>query len=103
MNEYLQISKINNVFAMGDCANSGFPPTAQVAYQQGEYLANRLNNKFNDNKFVFNDQGQIGYIGMKKSVCQLPYLKSGGNLIYYLNKVIHVYNGITWKQKWNIF
>ena len=66
VNKYLQISKINNVFAIGDCANSGFPPTAQVAYQQGEYLARRFNNNFNNNEFVFNNQGQIGYIGMKK-------------------------------------
>ena len=44
-------AKINNVFAIGDCANSGFPPTAQVAYQQGEYLANRFNNNFNNNEF----------------------------------------------------
>merc|ERR1719265_1622257 len=26
------------VFAIGDCAVSGKPPTAQVAYQQGKYL-----------------------------------------------------------------
>ncbi len=88
---------------MGDCASYGLPPTAQVAYQQGTYLANQFNTKFSNNsKFIFNNKGQIGYIGKKQSVCQLPYFQSGGNLVYYLNKVIHVYNGVTWKQKSNL-
>tara|TARA_X000000950_G_C13779644_1_gene604549 strand:- start:721 stop:1017 length:297 start_codon:yes stop_codon:yes gene_type:complete len=97
------LKNTNNVFAMGDCASYGLPPTAQVAYQQGTYLANQFNTKFSNNsKFIFNNKGQIGYIGKKQSVCQLPYFQSGGNLVYYLNKVIHVYNGVTWKQKSNL-
>jgi NADH:ubiquinone reductase (non-electrogenic) len=103
VNEKLKIKNTNNVFAMGDCASSGFPPTAQVAYQQGTYLANQFNTNFSNNsKFIFKNKGQIGYVGKKQSVCQLPYFQSGGNLVFYLNKIIHVYNGVTWKQKWNL-
>jgi len=116
VNSYLQVENVKNVWALGDCASSGLPPTAQVAYQQGEYLARQFNNNIkndindindiNDNKkkkpFQFNNNGQIGYIGLKQSVCQLPYLQAGGNLVYYLNNVIHFYNGINLKQKINI-
>lgn len=99
----LQVEKTKNVYAMGDCAFSGCPPTAQVAFQQGKYLAQHFNRDFKDEKpFRFVNKGQIGYIGMGKSVCQLPYFQGGGNMVYYLNKMIHVYNGVTWKQKTNL-
>lgn len=103
VDEKLQVENATNVWAIGDCAFSGLPPTAQVAYQQGQYLAGQFNNKFkNQIKFNFNNKGQIGYIGKKQSVSQLPYFNSGGNLVYYLNKLIHVYNGVNWKQRFYI-
>lgn len=33
----------SNIWAIGDCASSGLPPTATVATQQGAYLARVLN------------------------------------------------------------
>ena len=41
-----KVNKTENVFAIGDCGYNGFPPTAQVAYQEGEYLAKNFNNNF---------------------------------------------------------
>ena len=99
----LRVINKSDVYAMGDCAYSKHPPTAQVAYQQGAYLAKALNNRSKlCDPFVFNNRGQIGYIGNNKSVCSLPYFSSGGNLVYYLNTVIHMYNGINWKQRRNL-
>ena len=93
VNEYLQIQGQGNLFAIGDCAFSSNPPTAQVAYQQGVYLAKHFNNDFKKNqKFVFQDKGQIGYIGNGKSVYQNKYYKGGGNIIYYFNNLVHLYN-----------
>jgi NADH dehydrogenase FAD-containing subunit len=56
-------------------------PTAQVAYQQGKYLANQFNHKLTNtniktnintkiksNEFVFENKGQFCYIGKNKSV-----------------------------------
>ena len=90
VNEQLQIEKYD-AFAIGDCAFSKNPPTAQVAYQQGIYLANRFNNKTND-PFVFNNKGQIGYIGHNESVYQNSYFSGGGKIIYILNNMIHMVN-----------
>jgi NADH:ubiquinone reductase (non-electrogenic) len=99
----LQVEKTKNVYAMGDCAFSGSPPTAQVAFQQGKYLATMFNTDFmHKQPFRFINKGQIGYVGMKKSVCQLPYFQSAGNITYYLNKGIHLYNAVNWKQRFNI-
>jgi NADH:ubiquinone reductase (non-electrogenic) len=104
VNKSLKVENTKNVWAIGDCAFTGLPPTAQVAYQQGSYLAHQFNSHFKDlSEFQFQNKGQIGYIGNKQSVCQLHYFQSGGNLTFYLNKLIHVYNGVTWKQKFYIF
>lgn len=87
--------KVNNslyAFAIGDCAVSGYPPTAQVAYQQGKFLANHFNNDFNSKPFVFNNKGQIGYIGNNQSVFQNNYFSGSGRIIGILNTSIHVYN-----------
>jgi NADH:ubiquinone reductase (non-electrogenic) len=97
VNKYLQVENIENVYAIGDCAFSGYPPTAQVAYQQGKYLANQFNNRFyrqsknKQSEFQFQNNCQICYIGNNKSVFQNSYFKSTGNITYYLNKVIHMY------------
>tara|TARA_E500000178_G_C17001575_1_gene745931 strand:+ start:398 stop:1447 length:1050 start_codon:yes stop_codon:yes gene_type:complete len=93
VNKHLKVENNSDIFAIGDCAYSGNPPTAQVAYQQGVYLANQFNNDFkNKEKFVFNDKGQIGYIGNGKSVYQNNYFKGGGKIIYYFNNLVHLYN-----------
>ena len=87
--------KVNNslyAFAIGDCAVSGYPPTAQVAYQQGKFLANHFNNDFNSKPFVFNNKRQIGYIGNNQSVFQNNYFSGSGRIIGILNTSIHVYN-----------
>ena len=102
VNKYLQVENAEDVYAMGDCAFTGLPPTAQVAYQQGKYLANQFNHKLTNpniktntiiksNEFVFENKGQFCYIGKNKSVFQNKYLKSGGNIAYYLNNVLHSY------------
>jgi NADH:ubiquinone reductase (non-electrogenic) len=84
-----------SVFALGDCAVSGLPPTAQVAYQQGKYvgrlfregnygssssssqcLDNSSGKDIHDNKtqwfpFVYRDQGSMAYVGGSRAVAQL--------------------------------
>ena len=100
INNMLKVKNTKNVWAIGDCAYSGNPPTAQVAYQQGKYLANNFNNKFKNNEpFKFENKGQICYIGNKKSVYQINTFQSSGNLTYYINQIIHIYNAININQK----
>lgn len=89
----------DNVYALGDCAYSKNPPTAQIAYQQGKYLADNFNKDFKNLKpFKPKNKGQICYIGDKKSVYQLNTFTSCGNLTYYANKFIYIYNAINYKQ-----
>lgn len=89
----LQVQNASNIYAMGDCAVSGYPPTAQVAYQQGRFLAREFNQGLTGKRtFQYMDKGQLGYIGKGHSLYQSKQIQGGGNIIYYFNNFVHVYN-----------
>src|SRR5258708_6524184 len=43
VNEYLVVKGTENIWAVGDCAVANYAPTAQVAAQEGAFLARLLN------------------------------------------------------------
>lgn len=91
VNPYLNFYE--KCFAIGDCADSGYPPTAQNAYQQGKYLANRFNNDFKDGKvYDFSEKGKLCYIGDGNSIFENKYISLTGKLGKLLGNAIHFYN-----------
>lgn len=44
VNEYLVVQGTRDIWAVGDCAVAGYAPTAQVASQEGSFLAKLFNN-----------------------------------------------------------
>jgi len=61
----LGVKGYDNIYALGDCCtieDYWLPQTAQVANQQGQYLAQRLNGKI-DKNFGFSSKGMMAYIG----------------------------------------
>merc|ERR1719267_443739 len=71
-------TKPGEVFAIGDCAVSGKPATAQVAYQQGKYLGRmfRLGNQHAISDptapgFTYVHQGTMAYIGQGEGAAEL--------------------------------
>ncbi|EGO58216.1 hypothetical protein NEUTE1DRAFT_122492 [Neurospora tetrasperma FGSC 2508] len=44
VNEYLVVQGTRDIWAVGDCAVAGYAPTAQVASQEGNFLAGLFNN-----------------------------------------------------------
>jgi len=100
----MMIKNSTNIFAIGDCNGLKFPPTAQVAYQQGKFLANNFNNNTLNKPFKYNDMGSFFYYGQGNSIYN--YKKSiqfGGKLTGYLNNFVHLYNCINFKQSLQIF
>jgi NADH dehydrogenase FAD-containing subunit len=72
INENLQIDK--NIYMGGDCAYSQYIKTGQVAYQQGAYVAKRLNGEING-PFKYNHNGISIHMGNKKVLIEgHPYL-----------------------------
>jgi len=66
------------VFAIGDCAVSGKPPTAQVAYQQGKYLGRMFRlgktHLIGDPQapcFEYCHQGTMAYIGQGEAATEI--------------------------------
>jgi NADH:ubiquinone reductase (non-electrogenic) len=66
------------VFAIGDCAVSGKPPTAQVAYQQGKFLGRMFRAGAQHYiidpeapKFEYNHQGTMAYIGEGQGAAEI--------------------------------
>lgn len=71
-------TKPGEVFALGDCAVAGKPPTAQVAAQQGKFLG-RMFRRGNEHlliddgapAFSYNHQGTMAYIGNSEAATEL--------------------------------
>lgn len=81
---YLRLPSHPEVYALGDCASLGdpaLPATAQVAQQQGEYLAGALD-RMRQGKpvepFKFKASGMLAYIGGGEALADLPKVKWSG-------------------------
>ena len=69
VNEFMQANR--NIYLGGDCVETGFPKTAQVAYQQGVYVAKYLNGDIPYSKpFNFVSKGTAINIGDKKVIIE---------------------------------
>ncbi len=101
---YLRLSAHPEVYALGDCAAVGEPPlpaTAQVAQQQGEYLArtlDRLRRGKPAEPFRFKASGMLAYIGGGEALADLPQVKWSGRGAWlfwrsvYLTKLVSLAN-----------
>jgi NADH:ubiquinone reductase (non-electrogenic) len=85
VDEYLRLPGRENAYALGDCAAVGepaLPATAQVAQQQGKYLAKALEQgregKPVDEPFHFKASGMLAYIGGGEALADLPQVKWSG-------------------------
>ncbi|KAL6450009.1 NDE1 External NADH-ubiquinone oxidoreductase 1 [Candida maltosa Xu316] len=95
----LQVNGTSNIFALGDCTITKYTPTAQVAFQQGCFLAHyfsklqkleslryKINHEEDPNKlqvhrlkklekalpeFVYKYKGSLAYIGSEKAVADV--------------------------------
>ncbi|KAJ2842332.1 NADH:ubiquinone oxidoreductase, partial [Coemansia erecta] len=90
VDEYLRVKGASGVWALGDCALSGYAPLAQVAAQQGKWLSRNLNRlaaqntddpkadlfaliEKNCRQFKYSSQGSLAYIGSEKAIADLPF------------------------------
>ncbi len=104
IDEFLRIEGKEEIYAIGDCANmrgKEFPPTAQVAQQEGDYLARHLNRiaKGRSQKpFEYKHLGMLAYIGGRKALADLPNFEGAGFTTWlfwrsaYLTKLVSLKN-----------
>lgn len=107
-NESTEVIGYPEIFAIGDCAdiqNHNLPATAQVAQQQGKFLARQLNRMATTPqkklaKFEFRNLGMLAYVGDQKALADLPQIKGRGFTTWlfwrsaYLTKLVSFKNKI---------
>ncbi|HEX9944051.1 MAG TPA: FAD-dependent oxidoreductase [Thermoanaerobaculia bacterium] len=101
---FLRLPSRPDVYALGDCAAVGEPPlpaTAQVAQQQGKYLARTLDRQRAGKPiepFRFKASGMLAYIGGGEALADLPQVKWSGRGAWlfwrsvYLTKLVSLAN-----------
>jgi NADH dehydrogenase FAD-containing subunit len=102
----LAVPERTGVWAAGDCAAVGEPPlpaTAQIAQQQGKYLARLLRRRargLSTPPFVAKSAGMMAYIGGGEALADLPRVKWSGRgawLLWrsaYLTKLVSLPNKV---------
>jgi len=71
----LDINEFKLLLQDVDSSLRNLPPTAQVAGQQGGFLASRFNGE-TENEFKYFHKGSMAYIGQDKAAAQVSMLKS---------------------------
>jgi NADH:ubiquinone reductase (non-electrogenic) len=106
VDNFLRVQGLENVYAIGDCAAAGdpaLPATAQVAQQQGNYLAKALRREAAGKPvgpFRFQSSGMLAYIGGRQALADLPHVKWSGRAAWlfwrsvYLTKLVSPANKV---------
>ncbi len=105
VDQTLKVQEQDNIYAMGDCAcvvGKNYPATAQVAMQEGNYLAKALN-RLADGKpaepFKYNHHGMLAYIGEDAAIADLNAIKGKGRGTYFLWRSAYFTRLMSWKNK----
>lgn len=106
VDEYFRVRGYRDIYSIGDCAvleNSPLPETAQVAQQQGKYLAyslNRLGRSIPPRPFRYRHLGMLAYIGGNRALADLQNFKGHGWTTWifwrsaYLTRVVSLKNKV---------
>jgi NADH dehydrogenase len=116
----LSIKGHENIFVVGDLANFShqngkpLPGVAPVAKQEGEYVANLIQQRLQGNtlpQFNYVDYGSLAMIGQNSAVVDLGFIKLKGFFAWLFWLVIHIYFLVEFDNKllvmiqwvWNYF
>src|SRR5690606_25466313 len=102
----LKVKGEESIYALGDCSfieGAPLPATAQVAEQQGRYLAKAFRRRAAGKPagpFVYRKMGRLGYVGGNRAVADLPGIKGRGFITFlfwrsvYLSKLVSLRNRV---------
>ncbi|KAK5960868.1 NADH-ubiquinone reductase (H(+)-translocating) NDI1 PWA37_001386 [Arxiozyma heterogenica] len=118
VNPFLTVKGTSNIFAIGDNAFIGLPPTAQVAHQQAEYLSKlfdkmsyvpgfhetlskkkeKVDLLFEENNFKpfkYRHLGALAYLGHERAIANITYGKTslytgGGIFTFYIWRLVYL-------------
>ncbi len=105
VDDTLKVQGQDSVYALGDCScviGKNYPATAQVAMQEGTYLAKALNNLSRGRSvrpFQYRHHGMLAYIGEDSAIADLPEIKGKGRTTYFLWRSAYLTRLVSWKNK----
>ncbi|WP_273404495.1 NAD(P)/FAD-dependent oxidoreductase [Campylobacter avium] len=95
LNPSNQEKEMKNIFIIGDCAalkapdGRFFPPTAQLANEEGKYLAKVFNSNFNtQERFSYKSKATICSLGNDYAIGVIGSTKVEGKIASYLKKLV---------------
>lgn len=110
--EFMRVSRYENVWAAGDCAwmvdpRSGkpYPPTAQHAIRQGKILAHNIGASIDGGKlkpFVFETIGQLAALGRRTGVAQILGFNFSGFIAWWLWRTIYLMKLPRFEKKFRV-
>lgn len=111
VDEQLRVKGMNGVYAIGDLACMqtkelpyGHPQVAQVAMQQGRFLAKAIRQRKSARKgFQYKDLGSMATIGRHQAVVDLPNWKFQGAFAWFVWLFVHLFQLLGAKNKMFVF
>lgn len=113
VDEFNKIKGNSDIYAIGDvaCISSerypeGNAMLASVAEQQGYQLAKNLNRVSSGQEmrpFVHNDKGTMATIGRNRAVVDLPFMKIGGIIGWYIWMFVHLMLLVDFRNRLIVF
>jgi NADH:ubiquinone reductase (non-electrogenic) len=106
VDEFFRVQGHEEIYAIGDCAvvaGTPYPATAQVAQQQGKYLARALRERARGREpqpFSYRHLGMLAYVGGNRALADLDAHKWRGWLTWifwrsaYLTRIVSVKNKV---------
>ncbi len=105
------IKEDDSVFVIGDAANfkdddnNILPGVAQVAIQQGKYVADIIAGETPAElrkPFKYNDKGNMATIGITKAVLQIGKFKLSGFFAWLLWSIVHIMYLISYRNRYRV-
>ncbi len=105
VNERLEVPGLDGVYAAGDCSvmeGNPLPPTAQVAQQEGAYLAKVLNKLVRGDEppaFKYKHKGMLAYVGSNRALADLGNVKGKGFATWVFWRSAYLTKLVSFKNK----
>jgi NADH:ubiquinone reductase (non-electrogenic) len=105
VDSFFKIKGFNDIYALGDCSEcetTAYPVTAQVAQQEGRYMAKSLNKSASGETvkpFSFHDLGMLAYIGNRKALADTPKYKGSGFTAFLFWRSVYLTKLVSFKNK----
>ncbi len=105
----LKVQGEDSIYALGDCAimdGNPLPATAQVAEQQGLYLAKAFRARAKGKPvplFNYKNMGMLAYVGGHRAIADLPSVKGSGFFTFLFWRSVYLTKLVSFRNKLLVF